>query len=67
MLVLMLLGAVLAAGQPQNDFQGRPLVRIDFEPAAQPISRSELDALLSLRPGQPLDMEEVRKQVGTGS
>src|SRR5690349_4828575 len=44
-------------------WEGRPISRIEFEPAEQPQPREELDRLLPLRPGNPLRIEDVRSAI----
>src|SRR6185503_16117682 len=45
---------------PAN-FEGRIIARIDFEPPNQPLPREELDRLLPLRPGSPLNSSDVHQ------
>src|SRR5262249_46461060 len=42
-------------------FEGRTITRLEFEPAAQPLQRDELDRrILPLRAQSPLQIEDVR-------
>ena len=43
--------------------EGRPVLRIEFQPADQPLPREELDRLLPLRSGTPLRMPDVREAI----
>ncbi len=60
---------LLAATQPRGllaqyqKYEGRPVVNIRFEPAAQPLEGSELFEILPLKRGQPLRMSVVRASV----
>src|SRR5437588_8518762 len=59
---LLLSGIASALGQetPPASLEGRPIVGIDYEPAAQPLPRDQLDRLLPLQPGSPLHAADVR-------
>ena len=48
---------------PAARWEGRPVSRIEFDPAEQPQPREELDRLLPLRSGTPLRMEDVRSTI----
>jgi len=61
-MVLPLLGVVAASAQSSTT-EGRTISRIDFEPAAQPLTREELDRLLPLRTGSPLRQADVRQSL----
>jgi outer membrane protein insertion porin family len=60
---------LLAAAQPPSllaqyqKYEGRPVVNIRFEPAAQPLEGSELFEILPLKRGEPLRMSVVRATV----
>ncbi len=56
----------LAAGQAPaagEDFQGRPVAAIAFEPAEQPLPPSEVTALIPLKEGEPLRLSDVRESI----
>ena len=66
MLLLLLLGGFAAsaqtpAGSGSAGFEGKPIVRIDFNPPDQPLPRDELDRLLPLSPGRPLRQDDVHQ------
>ncbi len=63
MFLPLLLGAVAASGQNTQILEGRTIQRIDFDPAAQPLPRDELDRLLPLRVGSPLHQTDVRQSL----
>ena len=60
-LLLCLLG-MKAAAAPE-DFEGRPVQAIEFEPQQQPYSREYLDEILPVKTGRPLQLEEVRAAI----
>ena len=74
MLVLFTLGGAVAWAQSPDGavtgFEGQNIVRVDYNPPAQPLPRAELDRLLPLRPGNPLrnlDVHEaLQKLFATG-
>lgn len=43
--------------------EGRPVLRIEFQPAEQPLPRSELDRLLQVPVGEPLKSADVRHAI----
>jgi hypothetical protein len=45
-----------AAAAPE-DFEGRPVQAIEFEPQQQPYSREYLEEILPVKTGQPLRLE----------
>jgi outer membrane protein assembly factor BamA len=45
---------------PAIRFDGKVIARVDFEPPDQPLPRDELDRLIPLRSGLPLNAEDVR-------
>ena len=51
-----------AAAAPE-DFEGRPVQAIEFEPQQQPYSREYLDEILPVKAGQPLQLEQVRAAI----
>jgi outer membrane protein insertion porin family len=62
------LSALVAAPPPalraqSGDFEGRRIADIQFQPAVQPVESAELEAMLPLRKGQPLRMEDVRASI----
>ena len=68
-LILLLVGVFACPGQSPPDagsetVEGKTIVRIDFEPAAQPMLRDQLDRhILPLKTGAPLRMEDVRAAI----
>ncbi len=51
-----------AAAAPE-DFEGRPVQALEFEPQQQPFSREYLQEILPLKTGQPLRLAEVRAAI----
>lgn len=66
MLVLL---ALLAAGRTgtllgaPEDYQGRPIARILFDPALQPLPDAELAEILPVKTGEALRLEAVRDSI----
>ena len=63
LLPLLVLGAAFVKAQaptqdPEN-FEGRAIATVDFDPPEQPLDRDELDRLLPLRAGMPLKLDDV--------
>ena len=69
MFLPLLLGAVAASAQNSTSaggsaiLEGRTIARIDFDPAAQPLPRDELDRLLPLHAGSPLRQVDVHQSL----
>jgi outer membrane protein insertion porin family len=74
MVLPLLLGAAAASAQESTTsiapalelsdrYLGRIIKRIDFNPAAQPLTREELDRLLPLHAGSPLRREDIRQSL----
>src|SRR5258708_33569834 len=60
----LLVAVVIApAQQSAADFEARPIARIEFEPANQPLPAAELERLLPLHPGAPLKQADVRQAI----
>jgi outer membrane protein assembly factor BamA len=53
---------IRAAAAPE-DFEGRPVQTIEFEPQQQPYSREYLEEILPVKTGQPLQLEQVRAAI----
>ncbi|HLG97529.1 MAG TPA: POTRA domain-containing protein [Bryobacteraceae bacterium] len=45
------------------EYEGKPIASIQFEPEKQPLSRDQLMAMISLRPGQALQGSDVRATI----
>jgi outer membrane protein insertion porin family len=54
--------AGIAIAAPE-DYQGKPIRAIEFEPAKQPYSRDYLDKLLPLELSEPLELANVRTAI----
>ncbi len=54
--------AGIAVAAPE-DYQGRPIRAIEFEPAKQPYSRDYLDKFLPLKLNEPLKLADVRAAI----
>ena len=46
-----------------DEYQGKPIANVQFEPEKQPLSRDQLMAMIPLRPGQPLQEPDVRATI----
>jgi outer membrane protein insertion porin family len=46
-----------------REYEGRPIEQIRFEPSVQPISRNDLDKLVSFQPGAPLKLADIRDAI----
>ena len=46
-----------------SDFEGTPVADIRFSPRTQPLGSIELEELLVVRGGKPLDMADVRESI----
>lgn len=44
-------------------YEGRPVAAIRFEPAVQPIVESDLNRLVTIKPGTPLNLDDVRSAI----
>ena len=47
-----------------EDYEGKPIGQITFEPRQQPLTPDELSALTGLRKNAPLRLSEVRDAIG---
>jgi outer membrane protein insertion porin family len=67
---LLACGILLTAALPQiliaqyQQFEGRRIAVIRFDPAQQPLDAGELHRILPLKPGEPLKLETVRAAIG---
>lgn len=65
----LLLIAVFARAQQAEvppeplSLEGQPVVRVEFRPTEQPLPRGELDRMLPLRVGEPLQAAQVRQAI----
>jgi outer membrane protein insertion porin family len=59
---LLFLFGVTAAAAPE-DYAGRAIQAIEFEPQQQPYSRAYLDEILPLKTGQRLELADVRTAI----
>jgi len=46
-----------------DEYEGKPIANVQFEPEKQPLSRDQLMAMIPLRPGQPLRGADVRAAI----
>jgi len=59
---LVVLCAILLNAAP-NQYEGRPIASVQFDPAAQPLTFDQLMAMLPLRIGQPLRASVLRDSI----
>ena len=62
-ILLLVAGPPAALMAQHQTFEGKPVLAIRFEPADQPLERSELFEILPLKTGQPLSMSVVRASI----
>jgi len=62
LLVFAALQPTRLAGQTSR-FEGKPVVEILFDPPQQPLERSDIDQILTLKQGEPLQMNAVRASI----
>ncbi len=63
--VLLFLAVICPAVAAQNRaYEGSNVVDIRFQPAAQPLQAGDLSAAVSVKPGEPLRMSQVRASIG---
>ena len=60
--MLAVLCSVLLNGAP-NDYEGKPIASVRFDPAVQPLTLDQLLAMLPLRVGQPLRSSDLRDSI----
>src|SRR4051794_4710086 len=53
-------GADLA---PPSAYEGRPLSQIRYDPPAQPVTQPDLSRLVTLQPGSPLRLGDIRDTI----
>ena len=46
-----------------NDYEGKPIASVQFDPPTQPLTFSQLMAMLPLRIGQPLQATDLRDSI----
>ncbi|MGE5644868.1 MAG: POTRA domain-containing protein [Acidobacteriota bacterium] len=62
LLSILVLTAALAGAAPE-DYEGKPVTEIAFEPALQPYSRAYLLDILPVKTGRPLELAGVRAAI----
>ena len=60
--MLAALCSILLNGAP-NDYEGKPIASVQFDPAVQPLTLDQLLAMLPLRVGQPLRASDLRDSI----
>ena len=60
--MLAALCSILLNGAP-NDYEGKPIASVRFDPAVQPLTLDQLLAMLPLRVGQPLRSSDLRDSI----
>lgn len=59
----MALSLLCVAASIASDFEGTPVADIRFDPRTQPLDAIELQGLLTVKQGDPLDMGDVRESI----
>ena len=62
-LLLLPIGAGVSHAQGNTSFEGKTITRVDFVPPRQPFTAKELQSRVSLHPGEPLRIEDVRETI----
>jgi len=62
-LFLLPLSAVVSHAQTDTSFEGKTITRIDFDPPSQPLTTKELQSRISVHPGLPLHIADVRTTI----
>ena len=60
LLVIRVFAADLAS---PSAYEGKPIAQVKFEPAAQPLTRADLDRAVNLAPGAPMHLADVRAAI----
>ena len=60
--MLAALCSILLNGAP-NEYEGKPIASVKFDPAMQPLTFDQLMAMLPLRIGQPLRASDLRDSI----
>ncbi len=60
--MLAALCSILLNGAP-NDYEGKPIAAVQFDPAMQPLTFDQLMAMLPLKIGQPLRATDLRDSI----
>ncbi len=60
--ILAALCSVLLSAAP-NEYEGKPIASVQFEPAAQPLTFDQLMAMIPLHIGQPLYASDLRDSI----
>ncbi len=63
LLLLLFAAAVACAQTAASTLDGRPVARVEFDPAAQPLPAAELEALLQIKAGTPLNPSQIRTAI----
>ena len=59
----MALSLLCVAALNASDFEGTPVADIRFSPRAQPLDPVEIESLLEVKVGAPLDMADIRESI----
>ena len=46
-----------------REYEGKPIERVRFEPSLQPVSRPDLERLVSFRPGSTFKLDDIREAI----
>ena len=61
--ILALLSLHAADLAPADEYEGKPIQELRFEPPSQPVTRADLARLMPLHDGTPLHLAEVRSAI----
>jgi len=48
---------------PSSTYEGKPIAHVRFDPPAQPLAKEDLDRLMTVKPGEPLRLTDVRSVI----
>src|SRR5689334_4459872 len=46
-----------------QEYEGKPLAEVRYEPELQPVSRADLSRLVTLKAGTPIQLSEIRETI----
>ena len=62
--VILAAALIAASASSASEYEGLPVVEVEFSPRAQPLAAEALSNLVSVKPGAPLDDRQIRDTIG---